>query len=81
MRGLLSFSLATAGLSAPDDAYNRMHIAYISKGGRQEEEDIDDLALGFPEKPETICASPEATAPTRESSRIRHRPPPRGCAP
>ncbi len=54
MRGLLSFSLATAGLSAPDDAYNRMHIAYMGKGGRQEEEDIDDLALGFPEKPETV---------------------------
>ncbi len=52
IKGLLSFSLATAGLSAPDDAYNRTNIAYMSQKGRQEEEDKDDLALGFPENPE-----------------------------
>lgn len=53
LSGLFSYSLATAELAKNNNEYNKMQIAYMGESGREEEEDIKDLALGFPEKPET----------------------------
>jgi YidC/Oxa1 family membrane protein insertase len=47
IRGDLSFTLASVGLTAEGDNYNPTRISYLAPSGLEEEQDLDDLKLGM----------------------------------
>ncbi|HKK34624.1 MAG TPA: membrane protein insertase YidC [Desulfomicrobiaceae bacterium] len=47
VRGDLSFTLSSIGLSAEGDTYNPTRVSYLLPSGLEEEDDLDDLKLGI----------------------------------